>query len=185
MPAATRRAIQSVSTPIAPSHSASRARSSCRLVRGPRATNGGGSVQTCASGVSSAAALPDAPAPEAVAFDHDDAAQAGAGAEGGGRETDGAAADDEHVGTAVEVRRDAGLEGGEHAGARGVAPNGLPDGHAVRLRGAWSGGGQFLRRTADSGEPGRTLTDSGARSSMDRASDYGSEGWGFESLRAR
>ena len=24
-----------------------------------------------------------------------------------------------------------------------------------------------------------------ARSSMDRASDYGSEGWGFESLRAR
>ena len=24
-----------------------------------------------------------------------------------------------------------------------------------------------------------------ARSSMDRASDYGSEGWGFDSLRAR
>src|SRR5439155_3801516 len=40
-------------------------------------------------------------------------------------------------------------------------------------------------RTAGSGDPGRTLTDSGARSSMDRASDYGSEGWGFESLRAR
>ena len=29
------------------------------------------------------------------------------------------------------------------------------------------------------------LKDHSARSSMDRASDYGSEGWGFESLRAR
>ena len=35
--------------------------------------------------------------------------------------------------------------------------------------------------------PGGTLDSptSGARSSTDRASDYGSEGWGFESLRAR
>ena len=32
---------------------------------------------------------------------------------------------------------------------------------------------------------GSKLNDLSARSSMDRASDYGSEGWGFESLRAR
>src|SRR5215831_3075764 len=31
----------------------------------------------------------------------------------------------------------------------------------------------------------RRLSGTGARSSTDRASDYGSEGWGFESLRAR
>ncbi len=31
----------------------------------------------------------------------------------------------------------------------------------------------------------RLLGQPGARSSTDRASDYGSEGWGFESLRAR
>jgi hypothetical protein len=31
----------------------------------------------------------------------------------------------------------------------------------------------------------RRLADASARSSTDRASDYGSEGWGFESLRAR
>jgi polysaccharide biosynthesis protein PslG len=39
--------------------------------------------------------------------------------------------------------------------------------------------------TADASQPGRTLANSGARSSTDRASDYGSEGWGFDSLRAR
>src|SRR5205085_5191292 len=37
---------------------------------------------------------------------------------------------------------------------------------------------------AVSESPGRKAKSS-ARSSMDRASDYGSEGWGFESLRAR
>src|SRR5713226_45048 len=31
----------------------------------------------------------------------------------------------------------------------------------------------------------RRLSGASARSSTDRASDYGSEGWGFESLRAR
>ena len=45
--------------------------------------------------------------------------------------------------------------------------------------------GRRRRRTAGDTDPGRTLTHSGARSSMDRASDYGSEGWGFESLQAR
>jgi hypothetical protein len=37
------------------------------------------------------------------------------------------------------------------------------------------------------GEPGGAVDYPGtrARSSTDRASDYGSEGWGFESLRAR
>ena len=38
----------------------------------------------------------------------------------------------------------------------------------------------FRRRCA-----GRSGCDNCARSSTDRASDYGSEGWGFESLRAR
>ena len=83
---------------------------------------------------------PRRPRREVLAFDHHDATQAGAGAEGGARHTDGAAADDEHVGTAVEVRRDAGLEGREHSGAGGVAPNGLADGHAERLRGRSCGG---------------------------------------------
>src|SRR3984885_3349893 len=32
---------------------------------------------------------------------------------------------------------------------------------------------------------GTRQLNTGARSSTDRASDYGSEGWGFESLRAR
>ena len=42
------------------------------------------------------------------------------------------------------------------------------------------------RRTDFPAERGsRRLTTPSARSSTDRASDYGSEGWGFESLRAR
>jgi hypothetical protein len=32
---------------------------------------------------------------------------------------------------------------------------------------------------------GGSVTRTSVRSSMDRASDFGSEGWGFESLRAR
>jgi hypothetical protein len=35
------------------------------------------------------------------------------------------------------------------------------------------------------GVEGLGMLSGSARSSMDRASDYGSEGWGFDSLRAR
>src|SRR4051794_14609822 len=45
-----------------------------------------------------------------------------------------------------------------------------------------TGGGGPVRSRASSGLWARAT---GARSSTDRASDYGSEGWGFESLRAR
>src|SRR6478672_7441185 len=41
------------------------------------------------------------------------------------------------------------------------------------------------RRPSGSGSSGVVTATTCARSSTDRASDYGSEGWGFESLRAR
>ena len=72
---------------------------------------------------------------EALALDQHDSSEPGAGTEGCRREPDDAAADDEHVGAAVEARWDAGLEGGEHVRAGGVAPDGLPYGHDVRLCG--------------------------------------------------
>jgi hypothetical protein len=55
------------------------------------------------------------------------------------------------------------------------------------LRGSprgWSGGGE-TSTWPGSGTEVLSMLSGSARSSMDRASDYGSEGWGFDSLRAR
>ncbi len=168
------------STPIVPSHSWSSARSSCKLVRAS-ATNGCGSVQTCASGVSSAAARPDAPAARrsrSIRTTRPSPARVQRAA------VARPMTPPPTTSTSGRRSRSGGTPGSRAAstlGAGGVAPDGFRDGHAPRLRGCSCG----QRDTADASHPGRTLADSGARSSMDRASDYGSEGWGFESLRAR
>ena len=53
------------------------------------------------------------------------------------------------------------------------------------LRSRAGGGSRRPCSTRWSPAGGPARSPSGARSSTDRASDYGSEGWGFESLRAR
>ena len=66
--------------------------------------------------------------------------------------------------------------------SRCTAVTGVRGAHGGRVRGAHSRDGTFRSQPrASSG----SIQLTSARSLMDRASDYGSEGWKFESSRAR